>query len=981
MLFKLSSKKFLSALLSALVFSQTLLLFTSCKNSEEQKQETEPLATVEEIDSSQPQQVQEHLLVTEDGYSVTSPDGLLTFFLSYSEGDLSYRIFQQQDGAEKDWIRTSSLGISVGKTSYYQKNEISDVQLTAINRSISLLGIKSEVQDQAIEAVFSFSQDNYVYYLDVRVWDDGAAFRYRLPDSGSARKVTSELTTYVLPSDVSEVWYGVNNDAYEAEITSHSPKKSGSDLITAPVTAVRKHNGGYLSIMEGAVTTTYPGINMTANGNYTFGTAFYETPDAVEGDIVTGWRLIGIASTLNELVNNDNIYGVNVDPDETLFEDTSWIEAGKSTWSWCITHSAPDYEQMMEYTIAASKLGFTYNIIDDGWPAWSDYKTKLTNLGITGEQLGVKQILWCAITQGTSGANKIDSERLVKKYFKLLSDTHMYGAKVDFWWDEANLDTASLQKYILETAAKQNLVIDFHGCAKNTGWNVTYPNELSREGIRGLEQIGSSNTTNYSTYAKWLNCQLYTRYLCGHADWTPATYNAMEIGSLICIDSPLMVIASDPQDILSSPAVEFIKSIPTTWDQTVVLSNSVISKCSVFAKEKSGTWFVGGIISEDNYAVSLDLSEFLTEDVTYTAEIWKDVNGEMVQETVSVHKGDQLDLGSFQSGEGFAIRISTLSMSQYGGEIEGPITVTAPANAAVYYTVDGSDPLTSDTAIAYNTNIQLTDSCTLRVAIVSGDGKGTSLSYSFNKLSLEQSITFGYNYGENQTDVLFHVSDLADVYYTLDGTNPTISSSKAVSQDADRVVTVTQGCTLRYLVVPTNGESSFDGKLEITVRTPIDFTDPDLPLTDQKPISATVGWGTIHYDSSMATDNGMTERPISLGGTNLNDGTQFERGISANAIAVLTYSVPEGVTRFVAVGGIDDCVYNNTASSGEASAQIIISFDGEESYQSVVLHRGEYVNLDVEVPEGASTIEIRFSDGGNGVTCDNVSLANPGWIK
>jgi hypothetical protein len=131
----------------------------------------------------------------------------------------------------------------------------------------------------------------------------------------------------------------------------------------------------------------------------------------------------------------------------------------------------------------------------------------------------------------------------------------------------------------------------------------------------------------------------------------------------------------------------------------------------------------------------------------------------------------------------------------------------------------------------------------------------------------------------------------------------------------------------------------------------------------------------------MATDNGMTERPISLGGTNLNDGTQFERGISANAIAVLTYSVPEGVTRFVAVGGIDDCVYNNTASSGEASAQIIISFDGEESYQSVVLHRGEYVNLDVEVPEGASTIEIRFSDGGNGVTCDNVSLANPGWIK
>ncbi|MBQ8289121.1 MAG: glycoside hydrolase family 97 catalytic domain-containing protein [Clostridia bacterium] len=548
----------------------------------------------------------------------------------------------------------------------------------------------------------------------------------------------------------------------------------------------------------------------------------------------------------------------------------------------------------------------------------------------------------------------------------------MYGAKVDFWWSDANTNTTALQKYILEEAAKLQYIIDFHGCNKNTGFNVTYPNELSREGVRGLENIGSSNTTNYSTYAAWLNAQLYTRFLCGHADWTPGTYNAMELASLICIDSPLMVVASDPAHILASPAVEFIKSIPTVWDKTVVLSDSKIGKYSVYAKENNGTWFVGGIASSTVNGAKVDLAEFLP-DGSYTAEVWVDGASGMEKTIVTVTNGDVINIGNLTSGKGFAIRISKLSLSQYGGMV-GTITVTAPAGATVKYTVDGSDPMTSTTVVACDGSITLTESCRLQVAITDGDGKGTLLSYQFNEIDPVYTFSSSMDYEDGKTTVHLSVGDGATIHYTLDGSAPTTSSPVA----GDSIV-ITDSCTLRYLIV--SEIVSKEGSLDVKVTKALEVPKSDLSLTDANPTSVSIGWGGAHYNTSMSPDNGMAARPISLGGTNIDNGTKFDRGISSNAISTYTYAVPSGYTRFVGVVGIDDCVYNNAAACGEAASTLSLAFDGNVVYTSQVFRMGEYVYFDVAIPAGAKTLTITFGDGGNGVTCDNVSLAAPGWVK
>lgn len=712
-----------SLLLSALMLTGGLSILSGCSKGDKAETTAEP-----EI---------EHLVQTDAStYTLISPDGSLSLNITNTD-ELSYSVTRTaEDGTVTEWIRPSKMGLQVGGTNYFHSlATVTDVSLNEIERTFDFLGNQSTIEDHCYEAVFSLEQSGFTYYLDTRVYDNGVAFRYRLPDKGTKRTITEELTTYELRTDVTECWYGVNNQDYESVISEYSPTKESADKITAPLTAVVKKDRGFITIMEAAQTESYPGVNLVANGNHSYGTAYYQRNESQTGEIVTGWRLINIADTLNDLVNNYNIYCVNASPDETLYADTSWILPGKSAWSWNVDKQGPTYDQMREYTTLAAELGFEYNIIDEGWRSWASYKNKLKNIGKLGDQYGVNQILWAQVTIDTNRADNIDTTEKVDAMLEMMEECHLDGIKADFWWSEAKVQSTTLQKYVLTKCAEQQFIVNFHGCNKNTGLNVTFPNELNREAVKGHENIGFSDSTNYQTYADWLNAQLYTRFLCGHADWTPAVQSAMQIGSMICIDSPFMAISYDPNLILKSPAVEFIKSVPTVWDKTVVLPASNIGECSVYAKQKDGVWFVGGIYSKNNNSVKVALSEFITDKGTYAAEIWTGEGSSLESKTITVTKDDVIDLGQIKAAQGFAIRLTKLSLSQYGGKINGDITVTAPEGATVKYTTDGSDPSSSSTAVACNGSITLTESCRVKIAITDGDGKGTMLSYQFNKMN------------------------------------------------------------------------------------------------------------------------------------------------------------------------------------------------------------------------------------------------------
>lgn len=734
-----------SRFLKAVSLMLTAMLFASCT----------PAGSTENVSSEEPEPVinaEEHLVAADGGYLIYSPDKTVVMTLGTGE-NLFYSVTRAEEGGVKEWIKPSFMGVTVGDTVYGSGAIFKSASVEYIKEDRALLGNQEKIKVRCIESVFVFEKDGKEFKLEVRAYNNGIAFRYLLPAAGNAMKL-SEQTSYNLRDDVSECWYSVYTGVagsrdYESVPEAHDPNEKQTRPVYAPLTAVVGDNQGYISIMEGDINDTYPGTTLSANGDGIFGTSYMSTPKFPKDvEIVTPWRLVNIADDLNGIVNNYNIYSLSDLPDETVYADTSWIQGGRSTWSWVAEGGfgipwpgCPTVAMMERYINVAAKLGFEYNIIDDGWPKWGDqWKEDLKHLGELGEENNVKQILWGAITSGTEGYNKMQNEEEINEYLELLKYTHMHGAKVDFWWDESDTKTTDLQQYLLFEAAKAQMLIDFHGCNKNSGFNIKYPNEISREGVHGGEYYQMPETkTDYTKrkeYASFINSQLYTRFLCGHADWTPGTYNGMELASIICIDSPLMVMASKPEDILNSPAVEFIKSIPTVWDKTAVLGDSRIGKYSVYAKEKDGVWFVGGLSSDENTInAKVNLSEFLP-DGTYTVEVWYDEGATMKSKTLTVTNKDVIDVGEIGAGDGFAMRLSQMTLSQYGGEIKGDVTVTAPEGATVKYTVDGTDPMTSDTAKKVeNGKITLTSSCRVRIAITDGTGKGTAYSYQFNKLS------------------------------------------------------------------------------------------------------------------------------------------------------------------------------------------------------------------------------------------------------
>jgi alpha-glucosidase len=123
-------------------------------------------------------------------------------------------------------------------------------------------------------------------------------------------------------------------------------------------------------------------------------------------------------------------------------------------------------------------------------------------------------------------------------------------------------ETIDLYQACLKEAAEYRLVLDFHGANKPAGESRTWPNELTREGIRGYEFRGPWAAHNATLP--------FTRILAGHADYTPMhfgdrrceTSEAHQIASAIIFTSPLLIFADHPREILEHEAVELIKRIP-----------------------------------------------------------------------------------------------------------------------------------------------------------------------------------------------------------------------------------------------------------------------------------------------------------------------------------------------------------------------------------------------------------------------------------
>ncbi|HJT74908.1 MAG TPA: glycoside hydrolase family 97 catalytic domain-containing protein, partial [Chitinophaga sp.] len=208
-------------------------------------------------------------------------------------------------------------------------------------------------------------------------------------------------------------------------------------------------------------------------------------------------------------------------------------------------------------------------------------------------------------------------------FFKRCHDLGITGVKIDFFDSEAK-EVIDLYTAILQETAAYHLLADFHGADKPTGLSRTWPNELTREAVKGME---ASKLTDRATHETTLP---FTRFLAGPAEYTVVHFGerrkntswAHQVASAAILSAPLLTYAALPQHLLDNPANSLIRLIPATWDETIVLPPSEIGQLAVFARRKGNNWFLAVMNADQPQKISIPLS-FL-KGAGYKASIVKD---------------------------------------------------------------------------------------------------------------------------------------------------------------------------------------------------------------------------------------------------------------------------------------------------------------------------------------------------------------------
>ncbi|WP_400073729.1 glycoside hydrolase family 97 catalytic domain-containing protein [Zobellia russellii] len=547
-----------------------------------------------------------------------------------TNGQLAFLVTKKK----KVVLDTSLLGIKVNDKLLGKNVEITLLEQKEIQTQFPLNGIKSEASYKGDVYSYKVSEaDGTDWKLEFQLSNEGVAYRYVVSGQGT-QHVQGEESSFKIPSQT-KVWYFERDSDWK--LKSHAGEWLSADISEMPTVSkmgpiqgltltCELPQGGYALLAEAAL-YNYSGLRLEAIGNNTF-KANFEEGDAgfdITGNVTTPWRCILLADTLNDLANNTMVASLNPAPDPKLFADTNWLKPGKSVWHWW-SGKYVDYKEEHDMVDDAVELNFSYNMVDDGWERWPDKWTKVTELSNYAKEKGVGIFVW----KHSKEINFLEDDYAVMGHFlDSVKKTGAVGVKVDFMNGQSK-NIISFDEALLRKAAERQLMVNFHGCQQSSGEYRTYPNEVTREGIRGLEV----NHMKEGPLTASHNAALpFTRYVTGHGDYTPLgltepgeTTWAHQLATLVTFYSPFNCIAENTQFLLKTksvaPALDFIKTVPSVWDETFVLPQSKIGELAAIARRTKNDWYLGVLRSGPAQELQIDCS-FLGNG-EYIAEIFTD---------------------------------------------------------------------------------------------------------------------------------------------------------------------------------------------------------------------------------------------------------------------------------------------------------------------------------------------------------------------
>ena len=528
---------------------------------------------------------------------IQSPDQKLkaVIFVSGS-GRLQYELWKNSVQV----IEASDLGVIVDGIDLGKDAKLpASVEISNHKETLSMIGNHQAAKNDYSEATIPVQSANIKWQLQIRVLNDGMAFRYVLLSDKPAT-ISGESSSFMVPSE-SVAFLQKNTLNYEG-VWHSEPADKVQGVVGMPITFKLPKEGGYILISEAAV-YNYSGMTLKSSGDRSFRALFeddksWSVGPAKDGEIATPWRVILAVDNLNQLVNSDIIYSLNPPPDPEIFKDADkWIKPGRALWSWW-SEGTGTLGLSKKYIDAANKMGFEYILVDEGWEFWgllglAKWK-ELARLVDYGRQKNVKVWVW-------KRWKKLEDPQYRDQFFREVQKAGAAGVKIDFM-DNESQSRINFYEAAMKDAARHKLMVNFHGANKPAGEDRTYPNEMTREGLRGLEYNKGVAPLPASHNA----IMPFTRNVAGPMDYTVVTFEPEKLGdtsfahqlaTAIVFLSYVVNYADRPENYLDSPAAkpafDVLTSIPAVWDETVVLPPSELGECAAFARRSGEKWFVG----------------------------------------------------------------------------------------------------------------------------------------------------------------------------------------------------------------------------------------------------------------------------------------------------------------------------------------------------------------------------------------------------
>lgn len=609
---------------------------------------------------------------------VSSPDGKNVLTFRIEDGIPYYRL----DREDETLIRKSRLGVElVGIKSLDRNFEINSSEISSFDETWEQpWGEKKLIRNhynQLKVILRESTSPKRKMALVFRVFDDGIGFRYEWPEQESLTEfsIAKELTQFALADDHKAWWIG----AYQQNRYEFLPQEtaiSKTKKVHTPLT-METSSGLYLSFHEAAL-DDFASMTLANTGNNTLEADLVPWSDGEKVKTAapshSPWRTIQIAEKPGDLITSYLILNLN---EPNALGDVSWVTPGKyagvwwemhlgtKSWGRGPTHGAT-HENVKKHIDFATENDFI-GVLVEGWNhGWDgDWMQNGDRFRFTVpyRDFNIRESTRYAADNEVRIIGHHETGGSILNYEGQLEDALDYysafginiiktgyvahgqniiriddSLKPQREWHHGQHMVRHYRKVIRE-AARRQIMLNVHEPIKDTGERRTFPNMMTREGARGQEYEAWSedggNPPDYTTIIP------FTRMLAGPMDYCPGAFDLLfekerpdnrvnttltkQLALYVVLYSPLQMVPDLPENYNRFPdAFQFIRDVPTDWEDTQVLNAKIGDYVTIARQQRnSEEWYIGSITDEKKRELQLSM-DFLKPNTTYQAEIYED---------------------------------------------------------------------------------------------------------------------------------------------------------------------------------------------------------------------------------------------------------------------------------------------------------------------------------------------------------------------